>query len=331
MSEIKNLWSEIENDVENTDIRGLMSRSLLDEVGLSLGMDTFDGKKILIQAIEHSESIDESDFPSWEGVEFEIRNISKNQKAITLKLHNIELEDIFNALINDLYNNLLAAEDNINAVRFFISTLNKWYEFFKKFDVKILSEQRQRGIYGELYFLRSHVLSHCSDRDSLDSWGGHSAKHQDFSFLHGTVEVKTTIRKQHKKVALSSEKQLDSTGMENLFLYCITLNLDDNSGQTLPEMVYELREKYSVVPNAELIFNEYLQRTGYLDEHEKYYNKNKYIFKKEYMFRVEDGFPCITDPPEGVGDVKYTIVISSCMNFDKDINNSMEVLVKNGN
>ena len=156
MSEIKNLWSEIENDVENTDIRGLMSRSLLDEVGLSLGMDTFDGKKILIQAIEHSESIDESDFPSWEGVEFEIRNISKNQKAITLKLHNIELEDIFNALINDLYNNLLAAEDNIDAVRFFISTLNKWYEFFKKFDVKILSEQRQRGIYGELYFLQSH-------------------------------------------------------------------------------------------------------------------------------------------------------------------------------
>ena len=127
MSEIKNLRSEIENDVENTDIRGLMSRSLLDEVGLSLGMDTFDGKKILIQAIEHSESIDESDFPSWEGVEFEIRNISKNQKAITLKLHNIELEDIFNALINDLYNNLLAAEDNINAVRFFISTLNKMY------------------------------------------------------------------------------------------------------------------------------------------------------------------------------------------------------------
>ena len=35
--------------------------------------------------------------------EFEIRNIAKEKKAITLKLHNIELEDIFNALINDLY------------------------------------------------------------------------------------------------------------------------------------------------------------------------------------------------------------------------------------
>ena len=49
------------------------------------------------------------------------------------------------------------------------------------------------------------------------------------------------------------------------------------------------------------------------------------------MFRVENDFPRIVDPIEGVGDVEYTVVIGSCMNFDKDIDDSMEALIENGN
>ena len=331
MDKIKNLWSNIIKDVEASSGRGLMKRSLLDGVGLYLGMDTIDENKILILIIEDKESIYKSDLPKWEGADFEIRKVSQNELAITLKLLDKDFEDIFNSLINDLYLNLSRADDNLDAIRIFVSTVDKWNTFFKKFGVKVLSEQRQRGIYGELYFLKSHVLTHCSGRDALVSWGGHSGKHQDFSFKNGNVEVKSTIRKQHKKVAISSEKQLDNTGMNNLFLYCITLNLDDNSGQTLPEIVNDLRDQLSLTPNADLIFNEYLQRTGYLDEHADYYNKNKYIFKKEYMFKVDDEFPKIVDPVEGVGDIKYTIIIASCINFDNDIQHSMEALIENVN
>lgn len=331
MKDIKKLWSMLEEDVQYVSERGLMKRALIDKVGLFIGMDTYDGKKILIQVIDYQDSVNISDCPNWEGTEIEIKNISHDQKAITIKLLDTEFLDIFNSLTSDLYANLIKADDNIDAVQVFVYTLNKWNEFFKKFGVKILTEQRQRGIYGELYFLKNHVMPFCSDRDALSAWYGHSSKHQDFSFSHGNVEIKTTIRKQHKKVAISNEKQLDNTGMENLFLYCITLNQDMNSGQSLPELVYEIRERFLVTPNAEYIFNEYLLRTGYLDEHEKYYSKNRYIFKKEYMFRVDEGFPCITDPPEGIGDVKYSIVISSCVDFNKDIQESMEVLTSDEN
>ena len=331
MNIITDLWTNIIDDVEATERRGLVKRSLLDKVGLYLGMDTLDSNKILIQIIEDSDSIHIEDLPKWEGAEFQIRKVSQNDLAITLKLLDPEFEDIFNSLLNDLYEQLSKAEDNLDAVKFFVSTIDKWNTFFKKFGTKILSEERQRGIYGELYFLKNHVLKYCSGRDALSSWGGHSGKHQDFSFSNGNVEVKTTIRKQHKKVSISSEKQLDNTGLENLFLYCITLNQDDNSGQSLPGIVEELIIELSSVPNADIIFKEYLLRTGYLDEHVEYYDKNKYIFKKEYMFRVENDFPRIVDPIEGVGDVEYTVVIGSCMNFDKDIDDSMEALIENGN
>jgi hypothetical protein len=331
MNTIKDLWTDIIKDAEASSRRGLMKRSLIDSVGLYLGMDTIDSKKILILIIEDQDSINVEDLPKWEGAEFNIRRVSHDDFAITLKLFDPEFEDIFNSLLNDLFHQLSQADDNLDAIKIFVSTVDKWNAFFKKFGTKILSEQRQRGIYGELYFLKNHVLKYCSGSDALASWGGHSGKHQDFSFINGNVEVKTTIRKQHKKVSISSEKQLDNTGLENLFLYCITLNQDDNSGQSLSGIVNDLIAELSSTPNADIIFREYLLRTGYFEEHVEYYNKNNYIFKKEYLFRVEDDFPRIVDPSEGVGDVKYTVAIGSCIYFDKDIDNSMEVLISNGN
>jgi len=331
MDVIKDLWSNIIKDVKTTSRQGLVKRSLIDSVGLYLGMDTNDSNKILIQIIEDPDAIHIDDLPKWEGAEFNIRKVSNDDSAITLKLLDLEFGDIFNSLLNDLFHQLSHADDNLDAIKLFVSTIDKWNTFFKKYGTKILSEQRQRGIYGELYFLKNHVLRYLSGRDSLTSWGGHSGKHQDFSFINGNVEVKTTIRKQHKKVSISSEKQLDNTGMENLFLYCITLNQDDNSGQSLPEIVNDLLIKLSSTPNSDIIFKEFLFRTGYLEEHAEFYDKNKYIFKKEYMFRVEDNFPRIMDPIEGVGDVKYTVGIGSCLNYDKDINSSMEVIITNGN
>ena len=72
MDKIRDLWSNIVKDVEAASGRGLMKRSLLDGVGLYLGMDTIDENKILILIIEDEESIYKSDLPKWEGADFEI-------------------------------------------------------------------------------------------------------------------------------------------------------------------------------------------------------------------------------------------------------------------
>lgn len=331
MKKIKELWIKLEHDLFSLNASnsvGILKRYLLSRMGLYLGYDISDKKRIIILSIDKIDLIADSDFPTWEGVLIEKRKISENKDGIIIKLIDEDSLDIFNSLIKDIYYTLNQAEDSFDVIDFFMNTLYKWNEFFKKYGVRILSEEKQRGLYGELHFLLYHVFDLLSLKQSIESWCGDEPRHQDFSFINGNVEVKATIKKEHKKVSISSEKQLDNTGLKYLYLYCITLNQDSNNGQSLSDIINNIREILNGKFGLLYKFNDYLNNLGYLDEHEKYYSKNKYIFKREYLFNIKQGFPRIVNPPEGVGDIKYSITISSCLDYNLEIKDSLKRLIK---
>ncbi len=330
MKDIKTVWRELEDKIVGHGDFGIIKKIRYAKVGLSVGMDMFDKTKLLMLEITNPSLFENDHFPKWEGTSIEKRLIAQDKHAVVVKLLNEDAIDIFNALINDIQNQIKNAKDADQALTLFTDCIYKWYEFFKKFSLKVLNQEQQRGIFGELYFIKNHLLPVIEPIEALNNWYGHDGMHQDFSFRNGNVEVKTTIRKEHKKVRISSEKQLDDTGLPNLFLYCITLNIDPNNGESLYNIVESLREYISQFPNALNVFDTYLCNTGYLDEHAEHYQRYKYIFKKEYMFRVEDGFPRIIDPPEGVGSLQYSLVLSACLNYEKDVSNSIKELISHG-
>jgi len=315
MIDLNDLWSQLSSESKSQQRQGTLKKSIFRKVGLSIGYDTKDNKKLLLLDIESEGMINDAHFPQWEGTLIETRKTGENSHVIALKLLNEDYISIFNSLITDLLEKIKDAKSNREAVTCFADTLYEWYEFFKKHGIKVLSENRQRGIYGELYFIKNHLLYRMDAMKALNSWQGHELKHHDFSFPNGVLEVKTTIRKAHKKVKIASEKQLDNTGFPHLYLYCITLNMDSNNGQSLVELVQELEDHFSQFPNVGVLFNNFLINTGYLTDHEKYYQRNKYIFKQEFLFDVGDDFPKITDPPEGVGDVQYSLMIGSVLPY----------------
>ena len=65
-------------------------------------------------------------------------------------------------------------------------------------------------------------------------------------------------------------------------------------------------------------FNDCLINAGYLDQHAPKY-KSHFIVKEEMLFHVHDDFPRIIDPPNGIGSLKYGVLISSCRSFDAKI------------
>jgi len=326
MIDLKNLWDQLSKESDAQEKSGILKRSIKSKVGLSIGYDTSDNKKLLLLNIDNPDSIKNSHFPKWEGTSIEKKPLGENKFAIILKLIDEDCINIFNALINDLLERIVNTNNNHEAVTCFADTIYKWYEFFKKFGKKVLSEQKQRGIYGELYFLNTHLKPKHEAIEILNCWKGHKLKHHDFSFPNGALEVKTTIRKAHKKVVISSEKQLDNTGFPNLYLYCITLNMDSNNGESLVDLVNNLNDYFRNQPNASTLFKKYLSNAGYLTAHENYYNENKYIFKKEYLFEVNDDFPQISNPPEGIGDIKYSLMIGSCLEHQVEIGPSIKML-----
>jgi hypothetical protein len=71
----------------------------------------------------------------------------------------------------------------------------------------------------------------------ISSWVGPESGIKDFQSDNWGVEVKTTYGNNPKKIQISSEKQLDLTNLEKLFLYHISLEVKQNSGETLNEIV----------------------------------------------------------------------------------------------
>ena len=327
MKKLKDIWSKLESDNKKVSSGGILKVSVSRKHGLSVGLDTGDSKKLLLIDIDDEQQVDDSHFPSWEGTLIQKQETDSGQYSVVLKLIDDECNHIFDALLNDLILKIKETSSLSETLTCFIDLLFKWSDFFKKYGKRVLSEQRQRGLFGELYFIKNHLANKISGHKVIDFWKGHELKHHDFSFPNGALEVKTTIRKAHKKVVISSEKQLDNTGFDNLFLYCITLNMDSNSGESLTNIVNELYDFFNDYPGASILFNNYLNNSGYLEEHQDHYDKNKYIFKKEYLFKVDDNFPKITDPPEGIGDIKYSLMIASVVDFGVPINENIDILV----
>ena len=331
MNSLDDKWNRLQTDelkLKSTspNRHGILKISISKKHGLSIGLDLEDGNKILLLDIDDYKIIENAHFPDWEGTLIKKKETDPGKFSVMLKLLDTESSSIFNSLINDLFSKIKNTKNNIEALTCFTDLLFKWYEFFKKYGNKVLSEQRQRGLYGELYLIKNHLIDSLHAAQVLSSWKGHDLKHHDFSFPNGALEVKTTIRKAHKKVMISSEKQLDNTGFNNLFLYCITLNMDSNSGQSLTNIVEELEDYFKKYPGTSVIFNNYISNAGFISDHRTNYDENKYIVKKEYLFDVDDDFPKIIDPPEGLGDIKYSLMIASVIDHAVEITEGLKRL-----
>jgi hypothetical protein len=138
------------------------------------------------------------------------------------------------------------------------------------------------------------------------------------------VEVKSTISKEPRKVWLNNERQLDDRGLKSLHLFVATVQITDG-GRTLPDIICALQKRLEGYAGVRRRFDQCLISAGYLDSHESLYMKG-YILKSEELFRVLAGFPRIIDVPNGVGSLRYCVVLSACYQFSADINDYLKLL-----
>lgn len=128
--------------------------------------------------------------------------------------------------------------------------------------------------------------------------------------------MKGTAAKQHQVLRVVSERQLDDTGVEKLFLFHLSLDTHLDAGQTLPVLIDEIREALRGT-GAAPIFEERLFEAGYLDAHRHVYENPGYTMRESNFFLVANGFPRIVeaDLRRGVGDVHYSVAVAECKHF----------------
>ncbi len=261
------------------------------------------------------------EFPSARGFELYPESVTPGPRGRTrlcLVLADTRYRDVFEVLVNDVSERTVLTPGEGDGVKTFIARLHIWQNFMKKHGVEGLTREAQIGLFGELFFLATHLVDRLPAHDSVKAWKGPCGGNQDFNLEGRCIEVKSTTVIPPVTMNISNMAQLDETLVELLLLCHLSLALGDRDGESLPELVKRLRETIRIQDDSALDgFNAKLIEAGYLDSHSELYSDTRYRYRKTLFFKVADSFPRITasDLHDGISDCSYAILLNACVPY----------------
>ncbi|MGB3453602.1 MAG: PD-(D/E)XK motif protein [Moheibacter sp.] len=313
MKKIDKIWIELEEDFSTSS---LLLRRYSAEVRPDIFVALRNPEKIRCIAfnVRRDNIIKENNFEKLKDLKVEVvhdDNNSKKSYLLILLLTN-QFTEIFSVLCEDLIESVSSEADEKKLIERLKERLVQWQSLFEKVGREGLSEEAQRGLYGEVYFLRDFIQNSQNHFNCLRSWVGPEKNIQDFQFGNWAVEVKTTHGKNHQKIFISSERQLDDSLIGNIFIFHLSLDIRGGGENTLNSLIESVKVLLINDTSAHNLFELKLLQYGYFDNHKTLYESNSYIVRKENIYKVLGNFPRITESmiPQGVGDVKYSIILS---------------------
>jgi hypothetical protein len=316
MKKINQIWDELANDTSFN--RGLLLRryssSVLPDVFVALEQP--ETLLCIASSISNNIEINTKHFDNLQEIQIDLFPDSNNKDKNTLlfKLINKQHKDIFSVLCEDLIASIQDETNENKLVKTLLNRFEKWKLLFTKIISQGLLPDEQRGLFGELYFLRKFLLQSKNNQLALNAWVGPEREVRDFQLNDWGLEVKTTHGNNHQKVQISSERQLDITHLDKLFLYHISLEKIQESGESLNQIIASIIgfiESDSIALNR---FKSKLFEAGYFEKHASFYDSIGYFIRQANFYKVHNDFPRIQENEirSGVGDVKYSIIISQC-------------------
>ncbi|MGP0628561.1 PD-(D/E)XK motif protein [Nitrospina sp. 32_T5] len=319
------LWKELEKKSGETPGSGILKRLVNpgQPCPMLLGIKHPGASRTFILEVPRENALLLEDIPPSRGFDFTSKitgdEIHSDHMSLILSASGPDYNEIFSAICEDLLSHLHSAGGAAKMISSFQARVRLWQVFFEKQALEGLGPDAQMGLYGELYFFERFVMSGPGNiQRGLKAWVGPESRQQDFQFGSLSVEVKITASKQHQKLRIASEQQLDEASVRKLYLYCLSVSLVENNTETLPEIIRRIKNSLENEPGALELFNNSLLKMGYLDIHAQRYGNTGYFPRDSKPFLVRDNFPRIKEKElrQGVGDVSYSISVAECMDYE---------------
>jgi len=315
---LEEIWELLEEEAENysgPDKRLYRRLELEKENGLRISLLLPD--KLREVLIELGPGEVDIEVPQWSGLECDklSLNVPFDRTAhLSLAVRNQSHKDVFATVCSDLTGTLKECQSAEQRREELIMFLDRWAGFFKMHGPEGLSQSRQQGLFGEIWWLDRMIQYDVEPARAVKAWKGCLRNYHDFEMSGCVVEVKTTRSKEPRKVWINNERQLDNKGLNALFLFVLSLHIIEAEALTLPQLIDKVRNAVSSSPGAGQLFDRNLTMAGYLDLHSANYTAG-YIIRSEELFLIGENFPSITRMPLGTGDLKYSLMISACRDF----------------
>jgi len=327
-------WTAIEQSSQQA-LAGIVRRRVLPNsfCPLFLGIEKPAGRRVFLVRAATADIPDPNNFPKTRGIELQLGTMPDDPtgfSSVMLVLNEAPFKDIFSTLAADIADHMAVVADNRTAVEQLIARLNRWQAFLERHGSEGLSQTAQRGLFGELWFMRHYLLPFAGPQN-VAAWTGPHLAVQDFQMSGMAVEVKTTIAKEHQKMRITGEGQLDSSAQLRIFLLHLSLNPLRDTGITLVEMIGQIRALLAISPLSLAAFEDLLIFAGYLDSHASRYQSTGYLEREHNFFEVRGNFPRITSHHllPGVGDLCYSISVAECRHYailDADVTALLSLL-----
>ena len=320
---IENIWQELEHEARVTTREGIIRRRILPECprDLFIAFQKVKNRRLFLMKVSSEVILESHAVPAVKGFTLDLQrfpDLGPDETHLVLSLIDPGYRDMFSLIVSDIIDHATYIENEIDCIQAFLERIFRWQRFLEKHRLGALGPEAQRGLYGELWFLREVVLKYLTHEEAIRCWTGPEYDRHDFQFNTCCVEIKTTISKQHQKLWIANERQLDDSNIQALYIVHLSLDTLQHLGETLPAIVNSIRESIRSSESANSLFEDKLFEVGYLAGHESAYSGTGYAKRNVDVFKIAEGFPRIIerDVPNGVGDIGYSILVAECKHFE---------------
>lgn len=257
------------------------------------------------------ETQDEPPLPRLRHLSLTYRSIGE-ARVLTFILKDLEQRELFAALCLDIASAAEGALDNQNALHRALRRTLRWHHLLRGGRTDILTLEEQRGLIGELAFLR-RLVDLIGTRAAIEAWRGPFGAAKDFELSNCLVEVKARRGAARPFVSISSEDQLSDVDGARLFL--LVMQVDAAvipAGGTLTDHVKELDDLFaSSSLDSYQLWEEALSSSGF--DFADDYSERRWSTGTPVHFEVSAGFPRIAAPVvPGVSAVRYSLSLDAC-------------------
>lgn len=262
--------------------------------------------------------------PKWRGLSIKTEYKEKlfslqNHYYLIISQEEEQSTDIFDAVLQNLVDHLTSPNGD-SLFSMIYTVLDRWRNFFLKGGFRKLSDEQQRGLFGELFFIDEWLEKNPGKPPLLiEQWEGPTKGRIDFKSSNCGFEIKTVSEKLTKTIKISNEDQLKlTTGISTIYLYVCFLEQSKTHGMSLEGLVLKVRKE--IARRSEriaLIFNDMLIDLGFREEE---YGSTLFFVEKVEVYEAEKDFPRLLkeDLPKGISHVSYYIDLTHCLDFEKD-------------
>lgn len=288
-------------------------------------------RKCLFVLAHSPESLPPAKLPNLKGIEItDVPRGAGVDRVLVFKLLEDAHRDIFERLCRDIVASASRATSEREALALTLARTWRWHHLLRGGLDGKLSPEEQKGLAGELLLIERFLLQCLSPAESLNAWRGPVGSPKDFEIGRLCVEVKARRGASTPQIAISSADQLDTIGVDELYLYVVELDqapAGTAQSFTLTELATRVRDQMvRSDPGVADALDRLLVSAGFdwLDD----YSESRWVEGASRLFRVAEGFPRISTSllPSGISNVRYSVSLQDCVPFLVDENGLIDAV-----